>query len=144
MKRILIVTDDLVKVELLTGIIGKIYSRLSILWINLSLRFVCCVIKKFSQVELLTADCIRVSKVKTYYYSQELAKIDYSKNRLEYWRRIEEIIARLNLDKDVSLTFKTRLCIYLTYNFFVYEEVEAVVAARIKPDKITHFFLKPF
>ena len=139
MKQALIITDDIVKVQLLTGLIGKVYSRLSWFWLKITLGLTVWFWKFFYQVSVLTSGCFKFKGARVFEYSRELARLDYAGNRLEYWQETDKILQKLKLKPSHSRIFSTRLCIYLAYNYYIYASVEKKIIADLRPDKIVRF-----
>ena len=119
MKRLLIITEDIVKIQTLTGFLGRLFSFIYLNWLGLRIKFVILLLKPFFKITLVTSDYFKINQVQTIYYGQLLSKVDYSKNRQLYIDIVEFLL------KDVknTQTFKTKLTIFLTFHYFIYAEI---------------------
>ena len=132
MKRLLIITEDIVKIQTLTGFLGRLFSFIYLNWLGLRIKVVILLLKPFFKITLVTSDYFKINQVQTIYYGQLLSKVDYSKNRQLYIDIVEFLL------KDVknTQTFKTKLTIFLTFHYFIYAEIYEQLTLKINPDKI--------
>lgn len=132
MKTILIITEDIVKIQTLTGFFGKMFSFIYLTWLNIHLKFLVFFLKPFFKITLVTSDYFKINQVQTIYYGQLLSKVNYSKNRQLYLDIVDDLL------KDVKNTqaFKTKLTIYLTFHYFIYAEIYQQLIKELKPNKV--------
>jgi UDP-N-acetylglucosamine 2-epimerase len=141
---ILIITEDVAKIQTLTGIIGKIYLTLYIAWMKSRLALTVLVLNPFYKITVLTSDVLRLGR-DNLVYGQELSLINYADHRLKYLKIAGDLLKRIN-NQDKQLTqvaginltdvFANRLTIFLAYNYFVYEHLYQTLLRRLKPDRV--------
>lgn len=148
MKSLLIITEDVVKIQTLTGLMGRTYSRFFLFWFKLNLILKVWLLKRFYRVSVLTSDYFNLKQTGVYYYSQELSRLNYADKRLSYWQETNKILTQIKTRQpeffvengvDITKIFATRLCTYLAYNYLIYPQVERHLISRIKPDKVIHY-----
>lgn len=131
MSRLLIVTEDVVKIQILTGNFGKLFSLIYINYLKLRITLTVFLLKPFHQIAILTSDCFKLKNTKTLYYGQELANINYADNRKFYQEVVDDLLKDIPTD-----LFKTRLAIFLVYNYFIYADLYQKVFKYNKFDRI--------
>lgn len=148
MKSLLIITEDVVKIQLLTGFLGKTYSRFFLYCFGLKLILKVWWLKHFYQVSVLTSDCFNLNQAAVYHYSRELSKLNYADKRLNYWQETKRILDKIKtLDPvfftenglDITQVFATRLCTNLAYDFMVYPQIYQRLVERLRPDKVSYY-----
>jgi len=131
MKHVLIITEDVVKIQTLSGILGGLFSSLYTVWLKLRLKLTIVFLKPFFRVSVITSDDFKLKSIKIYYYGDQLALIDYAENR----KRHLKITSRLLNNIQPNL-FETRLAIHLTYDYFIYAHLYEKLLSQLKPDLV--------
>ena len=132
MPNILIITEDIVKIQTLTGLLGQLYSFIYISWLRLRLKLIIC----FSpEAQVLTSDAFNNIQKNIFYYGQELANLNYAANRQFYWKITNKILDALNR-KELTELFAVKLASYLTYNYLVYADLYQKIFDKINPKKV--------
>ncbi len=151
MKHRLIITEDLVKIQLLTGLIGTVYAKTFFLLERLALKSAVSFLRLFGRVSVLTSDYLIRKSQGVYFYSNELSRLEYADKRLWYWQETNKILDSLKAVEpkfflqngiDITQVFATRLCTYLAYEYLVYPQIEERLVKRLQPDKVIYF--RPF
>ena len=135
MSGFLIITEDIVKTQTLTGILGKTYSFIYLHWLKLRLKLAIFFSRPFTKVTILTSDYFQLNHPHALYYGQELAKINYADNRRAYWQITNKLLRQL-AKPHITQLFQTRLAIFLTYNYFIYADLYQKIISQTKPNKI--------
>jgi len=147
MKHILIITEDVVKIQSFTGILGKAYSRFYLFWLKYNLSIRVWWWKHFYRVSVLTSDCFNLNRSNANYYSWELSRINYADKRLSYWQETNQILSDIKSKSpeffqesgiDITQVFKTRLCTNLAYDYLVYDQLYKKICQRLQPDKVIY------
>lgn len=139
MKRLLIITEDVVKIQTLSKFSGRLYARIYLYWHRLRIRAIILCLSRFFQISAIVSNDLGFSGKEFYFYGDLLAKVDYAKNRKKYWETVLALTKTINLQykkfflKDL---FLNKLTIYLAYNFLIYELVYEEIFKAIKPDLI--------
>ena len=145
MKHLLIITQDVVKIQTLSGFLGKLYAWLYLHWLKLRLNLVIFSLKPFYQITLITSDCFKIKNQKILYYGQKLANLNYANNRQLYWQITTKLLNHLTQIKPGFMQFadiplikllETRLATYLSYHYFIYADLYQKLLQQIKPDKV--------
>src|SRR3990167_10079639 len=119
MSHILIITEDIVKVETFTGVIGRAYTKLFLNWLKLRLELKIWWLSRFVRVSVLVSDGLKLTGQGYYSYSQELSRLDYARERSHYWQETEALLNRIKTfdpalfsvnGLDITRVFATRLC----------------------------------
>jgi len=131
MKHILIITEDIVKIQTLSGFLGGLFRSIYITWLKLRLKLTIILLKPFFKLTVITSDAFDLNHHNTHYYGNKLAQLDYAANR----RRHLDITNRLLKDLRKNL-FKNRLAIHLTYDYFIYAHLYQNLIKQLKPDFI--------
>ncbi len=131
MKTLLIITEDVVKIQTLTGIFGKTFKFIYLNWLKIRLNLIITLLKPFYSLKIVCSDYFKLKTNQTLYYGQLLAKTDYSKYRHLNLKIVDTLLQNL----DSSL-FKTRLSIFLTYHYFVYAYLYQELINTHQPDII--------
>jgi len=148
MKHILIIAEDVVKIQTLTGILGRAYSSLALFWLKAKLNLTIGWYRRFFKVSVLTSDCFEFKQVNAFYYSRELSRLNYADKRLWYWQETNRLLDKIRSrnpdwfsESGVNITrlFATRLCSYLAYNFLVYPQVEDRLIKKLRPNRVINF-----
>ena len=84
MKSVLIITEDVVKIQTLTGYLGKTFKFIYLNWLKLRLKLIIVILNPFCQLTVVCSDFFKLNHKRTYYYGELLAKIDYTKNKDYY------------------------------------------------------------
>ncbi len=151
MKHRLIITEDLVKIQLLTGLIGTVYAKTFFLLERLALKSAVSFLRLFGRVSVLTSDYLIRKGQGIYFYSNELSRLEYADKRLWYWQETNKILDSLKAVEpkfflqngvDITQVFATRLCTYLAYEYLVYPQIEVRLIKHLQPDKVIYF--RPF
>lgn len=131
MKHVLIITEDIVKIQTLTGILGKIFKFIYLNWLKFRLKFLIFILNPFCQMTVICSDYFKLNSKNVFFYSQLLSDINYADNRLFYLKLVD------NLLKDIDAPlFKTRLSIFLTYHYYIYADLYQKFIKDQKPDLI--------
>lgn len=131
MTNILIITEDIVKIQTLTGLLGKTFQVIYLNWLKLRLKFLIIILKPFFKVTVVCSDFYRLNHKTCFYYRQELARINYDKINSETYQKIVE---RLLQSVALNQLFQARLAIFLTYHYFIYADLYQIILAKTKPD----------
>src|SRR3989344_3278184 len=131
----LIITEDVVKIQGLTRILGKTYSRLYIAWLKLRLNLAILGLRLFYKVVVLTSNDIGFTNKDYFYYGNELSTINYAKNRQQYWAATKRLAKTINQPELTNL-FITKLTIYLAYHYFIYADLYSELIDKIRPDRV--------
>lgn len=140
MKRALIITEDITKIQTLTGILGRRFSFIYLTWLKIRLKLTIIFLQRFFKLTVITSDAFKLPLNKVYYYGAELAKLDYAANR----RLHLDITGRLLKTFPQNLFFN-RLAIHLTYDYFIYVQLYANLLKKIKPNLVvtlSHSYLE--
>jgi len=132
MANILIITEDIVKIQTLTGVLGNIYSFLYINWLKFRLQMILFFFKKNHKITVLTSDCYKLNHRTCFYYGQELASINYAKNIKIYQKIVNLLLQNVPLNQ----LFRTRLAIFLTFHYFIYADLYQIILKKTKPDTV--------
>lgn len=132
MKRLLIVTEDVVKIQTYSGFLGRLYSRGYIGWLKLRTKLAALLLARFYRVTVLVSSDIGISGKNKLYYGDELAKVDYARDRDWYCQVTNTLLMGL---PGIGL-FKTRLTIYLAYYYLIYCQVYDRLLDLLRPDRI--------
>ena len=131
MKHVLIITEDIVKIQTLSGFLGGWFSFSYLAWLKLRLRLAIFFLKPFGKVFVVTSDAFELCHGHTYYYGDQLARLDYAAGRRRYLKLTDRLL------KDIrSNLFHTRLAIYLTYHYFVYGQIYEDLIGQLKPELV--------
>ncbi len=130
MAKILIITEDIVKIQTLTGIFGKAYSFLYLNWLKFRLQLTLFLFKKSHQTTVLTSDYFKLNHKNCFYYGQELANINHAKNIKTYQQVVNQLLQNVSL----SQLFHTRLAIFLTFHYFIYADLYQKILKKTKPN----------
>lgn len=137
MKKLLIVTQDTVKIQSYSGFIGRSYSKLYLFWLNFRLGLSIFILNKFFKIIILSSREIKSFGQTHLYYDDELSKIDYSVSKKYYWQIINQIFKDLNLSNSVIKTLlDIRIITLLTYNYFVYFDLYDKVIRENQPNTV--------
>jgi hypothetical protein len=129
MSSVLIITEDIVKIQTLSGFLGRTFKLIYLAWLGFRLKLITAVLRPFGKVTVVCSDCFSPKADKVLYYGQLLAKMDYAKNRSYYLETVD------NLLKDVdSDLFKTRLAIFLVYHYYIYADLYQKIIEEQRPD----------
>ncbi len=109
MKHVLIITEDIIKIQTLSGFLGRLFSLIYTSWLASRLKLTITLLKPFFKLSVITADAFKLQLDRAYYYGKELAKLHFAANR----RRHLKITDRLLKDLPQPL-FRVRLAAYLT------------------------------
>ena len=131
----MIITEDVVKIQGLTRILGKTYSRLYIAWLKLRLNLAILGLRLFYKVVVLTSNDIGFTNKDYFYYGNELSTINYAKNRQQYWAATKRLAKTINQPELTNL-FITKLTIYLAYHYFIYADLYSELIDKIRPDRV--------
>src|SRR3989338_7593649 len=132
---VLIITEDVVKIQSLTRILGKFYSRLYISWLKLRLRLTILLLTPFFRVRVLTSNDIGFREKDYFYYGNQLSTINYAKNRKTYLA-VTKRLAKIINQPELTNLFITKLTIYLAYHYFIYADVYSELIDKIRPDRV--------
>src|SRR3989344_1906260 len=132
---VLIITEDVVKIQSLTRILGKFYSRLYISWLKLRLRLTILLLTPFFRVRVLTSNDIGFREKDYFYYGNQLSTINYAKNRKTYLA-VTKRLAKIIDQPELTNLFITKLTIYLAYHYFIYADVYSELIDTLKPAKV--------
>jgi len=135
MKSLLIITEDVVKIQSLTKLLGKTYSRFYIGWLKLRLKLAILVLSTFFRVRVLTSNDIGFTDKSYFYYGNQLSTINYAKNRKTYWA-VTKRLAKIINQPELTNLFITKLTIYLAYHYFIYADVYSELIEMLKPAKV--------
>ena len=132
---VLIITEDVVKIQSLTRVLGKFYSRLYISWLKLRLRLTILLLTPFFRVRVLTSNDIGFREKDYFYYGNQLSTINYAKNRKTYLA-VTKRLAKIINQPELTNLFITKLTIYLAYHYFIYADVYSELIDTLKPAKV--------
>ncbi|MEK7622419.1 MAG: hypothetical protein AAB430_00980 [Patescibacteria group bacterium] len=131
MKSALIITEDIIKIQTLTGLLGRLFSFLYLSWLKTRLKLAVFLLQRFFKLSVITSDAFELHDSSVYYYGTELAKLDYAANRRQYL----DLTDRLLKTFPQNLFFN-RLAIHLTYDYFIYVPLYVKLFKKIKPDLV--------
>lgn len=131
MKSVLIITEDVVKIQTLTGYLGKTFKFIYLNWLKLRLKLIIVILNPFCQLTVVCSDFFKLNHKRTYYYGELLAKIDYTKNKDYYQKLTNKLLSNIK-----APLFQTRLAIYLTYHYFIYADLFKDLIKKQKPDLV--------
>jgi len=132
MANILIITEDIVKIQTLTGFLGKAFKLIYLNWLKIRLKFLIIVLKPFFKVTVVCSDYFKLHHQSCFYYGQELASFPYPKNSEIY----QKIVKRLLQNVPLNQFFRTRLAIFLCFHYFIYADLYQIILAKTKPDLV--------
>lgn len=135
MKSILIITEDLVKIQTYSGLLGRTFVKLYTSWLKIRLQTLLVILKPFVKITVLASDGLIKAPSGIIFYGEELAKIDYAKNKDWYLSLTTKLLDFFN-QPELTPIFKTRLAIFLTYHYLVYADLYQLIIKQIKPDKV--------
>jgi len=150
MKKILIITTDVIKIKQLTGVIGKTYSAVYLFLFKLILKITIWFYRRSFQVSVLALDCSKIKQVNVFYYSHELTHLNLAENRRQYLKATDKILKEIQQKQEsffqesginITQLFKTRLAHFLADRYLVDSQVCRQVISQIKPDKIIYLNL---
>jgi len=131
MKHVLIITEDIIKIQTLSGFLGGLFKSIYITWLKLRLKLTIILLRPFFKLTIVTSDTFKLNHHPIYYYGNKLARLDYAANRSRHLN----IADRLLKDLGANL-FKNRLAIYLTYDYFIYANLYQNLLKQLKPDLV--------
>ncbi|MBU1323261.1 UDP-N-acetylglucosamine 2-epimerase [Patescibacteria group bacterium] len=135
MKSILIITEDLVKIQTYSGLLGRTFVKLYTSWLKIRLQTLLVILKPFVKITVLASDGLIKAPSGIIFYGEELAKIDYAKNKDWYLSLTTKLLDFFN-QPELTPIFKTRLAIFLTYHYLVYVDLYQLIIKQVKPDKV--------
>jgi len=131
MKHVLIITEDIVKIQTLSGVLGNLFKTIYISWLKTRLNLTIFLLKPFFKLTIITSDAFKFKSKSTYYYGDQLALVNYAANRQTHLNVASKLL------KDIKINFlTTRLAIYLTYDYFIYAHLYQDLLKKIKPDLV--------
>lgn len=139
MKQLLLITEDVVKVQTLTKFLGRLYSRLYIVWLAFRLKITIFCLRPFYSVTVVGSDGVGYSGKDFLSYGDLLSQADYAKRRSAYWEITTQLAEKFSYQyKGIPLSdlFLTKLTIYLTYHYFIYSDVYIRLLDQIRPDVV--------
>ena len=92
MKHVLIISEDIVKIQTLTGIFGKSFKLFYLNWLKLRLKLLIIILSPFYKVTVVCSDYYKFNNQTCFYYGQELASINYAKNRKIYQKVLNRLL----------------------------------------------------
>ena len=115
MKHALIITEDIIKIQTLSGFLGGLFKSFYISWLKLRLQLTIALLKPFFKLTIVTSDAFKINQAQLHYYGDELALLDYSTHRTRHLAITGQLLKNLK-----NNLFENRLAIYLTYDYFIY------------------------
>ena len=131
MKHVLIITEDIIKIQTLSGILGRLFRFFYVGWLKNRLKLAVAILKPFFKLTIVASDAFKLGGDSVFYYGDKLAQLDYAANRNLHLKVTERLLQGMPTN-----LFKSRLAIYLTYEYFVYAQLYQDVLTQTKPDFI--------
>lgn len=128
MKRLLIISEDVVKIQTYTGFLGRLYSRVYIGWLKWRIKL----LMPFFRGKTVVSNGIGFKGKEVIFYGDILARADYAKEREWYW----QVTRRLLKNLPNAGLFNTRLATYLAYHYLIYRQVYVSLIEELNPDRI--------
>lgn len=144
MKHILIITEDIVKIQSLSGRFARVYRfiYLKLLLIKIKLTVFCF---RKNKLTLVASDYFSFSGVDLVHYSQEITTQNYALANPMAWKFINSIAKKLNQLQPLFLcqagiplikVWELKLAYTATYSYLAYFNYFGKLFGREKPDKV--------
>lgn len=131
MKHVLIITEDIIKIQTLSGLLGRLFKFIYLAYLKLRLQIIVMCLRTFFKVTVIASDAFKLKFDDIYYYGNELAKLDFDASRRRHLRITERLLKNFH-----QPLFKIRLAAHLTYEYFVYVQLYERLIKKINPDLI--------
>ena len=144
-KKLLIITEDIIKIQSYSGKFGKLYSLIYLKLLSFKISLIIYRYQNSHQITLLASDYFNFPQVKRLYYSQEIKTQDYARSNPLAWQLVKAIskqLTQLNPDfmhqQGIGLTkiWQTKLVSNLSYNYLVYFNFFQKTLKKINPQKV--------
>ena len=139
MKRLLIISEDVVKIQTLSGFLGRNFARIYIAWICGYLKIIRFILSPFYQISILVTNNIGIKGKGVIYYGDELSRVDYAADRKKYiavCQRLAKALPKTYTGIALPRIFLTKLSLYLAYHYFIYEKVYTGLFHSLRPDRV--------
>ncbi|PIP52063.1 hypothetical protein COX09_03705 [Candidatus Beckwithbacteria bacterium CG23_combo_of_CG06-09_8_20_14_all_47_9] len=139
MKHLLIITEDVVKIQTLSKFLGRSYAWVYLFWHRWRIRLIKLLLRPFYQVDLLVTNGLGFTGNNVHYFGDILSRVDYSRDRTRYWQATSKLakkLARTVNGLPATELFMTKLTVYLTYHYFIYLQVFERAIKEVKPDVV--------
>ncbi len=129
MANLLIVAEDIVKIQTFSGRLGRTYSKIYQEFLNIKLKLIIARYRSRNQITLLASDNFRFKAIKTLNYDQELARDRLIELKPLAWQIIDKISQKITkVDKkfcqikSISLIklWENKLAVRLIYDYLIY------------------------
>jgi len=129
MANLLIVVEDIVKIQTFSGRLGKTYSKIYQILFNLKLKLIIARYCRQNHVTLLASDNFRPGMIKVITYDQELSRVNLLRLNPLAWQILDEINQKITRTDKKFCEFKSipliklwenKLAVKLIYDYLVY------------------------
>jgi len=164
MANLLIVTEDIVKIQTFSGRLGRTYSKIYQAFLNLKLKLIIACYRSRNQITLLTSNNFRFKAGKTLHYDQVLSRERLTVLKPLAWELIDylsQIITQADADfclfKSIPLIklWENKLAVKLIYDYFIYWDLiekqlrskrfdTVVILGNSLQEKLAKFFAGKF
>lgn len=129
MANLLIVVEDIVKIQTFSGRLGHLYGKFYQFALNLKLKIVISLLTPNNQVTLLASDCFNFASVKSLFYDRELDYQNLAKLKTRAWQIIDEISQKITRAdkkfcqmKSIPLIklWENKLAVRIIYDYLIY------------------------
>ena len=164
MANLLIVTEDIVKIQTFSGRLGRTYSKIYQELLNIKLKLIIAWYRSRNQITLLASNNFRFKAVKTLHYDQVLSSEHLIALKPLAWQLINhlgEIITQADADfclfQSIPLIklWENKLAVKLIYDYFIYLDLiekqlqsnrfeTVVILGNSLQEKLAKFFAGKF
>lgn len=164
MANLLIVTEDIFKIQTFSGRLGRTYSKIYQEFLKLKLKLIIAWYRSRNQITLLASDNFRLKAIKTLNYDQELARDRLIELKPLAWQLINhlgQIITQADSDfclfQSIPLIklWENKLAVKLVYDYFIYLDLierqlqskqfdAVVILGNSLQEKLAKFFAGKF
>jgi len=163
-KKLLIITEDIVKIQTFSGKLGRNYSFFYRNFLKLKIYLLINLLKSKYHITLLTSDTFSFKSINTLYYSQSLDLDRTVKLKPLSWKLTSEIVAIITkVDKNFTIhqsiplikLWENKISSQIQYNYLSYLELidrflkskkydAVLIIGNSLQEKLTRFYAKKY